>query len=302
MIEFRSQQLDSMSVIWELDFYSRPLVDEQKKKLWEVLVCESPLEVNRDPNSLFRFSKFCGNTEVNSVWLRTALEEAIQEYTESGRAAPPDKIRFFRRQMGNMITKGCGEAGIPAYVSRRTLALNQWLQQRMTEVYPAMDNYQAGANPSVMMPPPNPQPLPDALIGQQWAIVTLEASAFDDMPDWQIDFSEAFPLSMTGVSPETPIPGILIFSPRALPLAGWLSGLELACVKYTNPPARLLLETGASDSWILASLSNADLQAEAQRFEDTKQKANGVHFIAVQTDPNSEAFTGFWLLQELNLI
>lgn len=285
-----------MAIIWELDFYSRPLVDENNKKLWEVLICESPLGVDRDPDTLFRYAKFCGNTEVNSVTLRQALEEAIAQANTA-----PDKIRFFRRQMSNMITKGCEEAGIPAYASRRTLALNQWLQQRMTEVYPAMPNYQAGANPSVMMPPPNPQPLPDALIGQQWALVTLEASAFDEMTEWQIDFSESFPLKLTGVAPNTPIPGLLIFSPRALPMAGWMSGLELACVKYTTPPARLLLETGASDSWILANLTPPELQAEAEKFEATKQAANGVHFVAIQTDPESEAFTGFWLLQELNL-
>lgn len=285
-----------MSVIWELDFYSRPVVDENKKKLWEVLVCESPLSVDRDPNTLFRFSKFCGNTEVNSVWLRTALEEAIAQSS-----IKPEKIRFFRRQMSNMISKGCQEAGIPAYASRRTLALAQWLDQRMAEVYPAMENYQGGGNPSVMMPPTNPKPLPDALIGQQWAIVTLQAQDFGDMPDWKIDFSEAFPVGMTGIAPDTPVPGLLIFSPRALPLAGWLSGLELACVKYTNPPARLLLETGASDSWILANLPTPELQKEAEQFEIAKQNASGVHFVAVQTDPNSEAFTGFWLLQELNL-
>lgn len=285
-----------MAIIWELDFYSRPLVDENNKKLWEVLICESPLGVDRDPDTLFRYAKFCGNTEVNSVTLRKALEEAIAQANTA-----PDKIRFFRRQMSNMITKGCEEAGIPAYASRRTLALNQWLQQRMTEVYPAMPNYQAGATPSVMMPPPNPQPLPDALIGQQWALVSLEASAFDEMTEWQIDFSESFPLKLTGVAPNTPIPGLLIFSPRALPMAGWMSGLELACVKYTNPPARLLLETGASDSWILANLTTPELQAEAEKFEATKQAANGVHFVAIQTDPESEAFTGFWLLQELNL-
>lgn len=285
-----------MAIIWELDFYSRPLVDENNKKLWEVLICESPLGVDRDPDTLFRYAKFCGNTEVNSVTLRKALEEAIAQANTA-----PDKIRFFRRQMSNMITKGCEEAGIPAYASRRTLALNQWLQQRMTEVYPAMPNYQAGATPSVMMPPPNPQPLPDALIGQQWALVSLEASAFDEMTEWQIDFSESFPLKLTGVAPNIPIPGLLIFSPRALPMAGWMSGLELACVKYTNPPARLLLETGASDSWILANLTTPELQAEAEKFEATKQAANGVHFVAIQTDPESEAFTGFWLLQELNL-
>jgi hypothetical protein len=38
---------------------------------------------------------------------------------------------------------------------------------------------------------------------------------------------------------------------------------------------------------------------EAKGFESAKEKAQKVHFIAVQSDPTSEAFAGFWLLQEL---
>ncbi len=286
-----------MAEIWELDFYSRPLLDEKQKKLWEVLVCESPLSIDSPTDSLFRFSKFCSNTEVNSVWLKEALEEAIAQA-----AKPPDKIRFFRRQMNNMITKACEEAGIPAYSSRRTLSLNQWLKQRMTEVYPTYPNYQAGSNPSVAMADSQPQPLPDALIGQQWAFVTLEASAFAEMSEWQIDFGEVFPLELAGLAPDTRIPGIIIFSPRAVALAAWMSGLELAFLKFNEtPPARLVLETGANDAWILANLTAPQLQAEAKGFETTKQQAQQVHFLAVQSDPQSEAFAGFWLLQELNL-
>ncbi|MEO0849722.1 MAG: Tab2 family RNA-binding protein, partial [Cyanobacteria bacterium J06648_1] len=26
---------------------------------------------------------------------------------------------------------------------------------------------------------------------------------------------------------------------------------------------------------------------------------NGVHFIGIQSDPNSESFAGFWLLKEI---
>lgn len=286
-----------MPVIWELDFYSRPVLDDQQKKLWEVLVCESPLGVGTSIDSLFRYSKFYSNTQVNSVSLRQALEEAIAQAP-----ARPDKIRFFRRQMANMITKGCEDAGVAAYPSRRTLALSQWLDQRMADVYPTLPNYQPGGNPSVSLPPSSPKPLPDALRGQQWSLVSLAASAFADMPEWAIDFEEAFPLAMAQLTPDTQIPGIIIYSPRALPLAGWMSGLELAFVKLSEgSPPRLLLETGASDSWILAPLSTPQLEKDGQQFEAAKQKANRVHFLAVQPSPTVESFTGFWLMQELNL-
>ena len=98
-----------MATIWELDFYSRPILDEREKKKWEVLICESPLNVSDKAESLFRYSQFCSSSTVNSLWLAGAIKEAIA-------AAPkrPEKIRFFRRQMGNMITKACEDLDIPA--------------------------------------------------------------------------------------------------------------------------------------------------------------------------------------------
>jgi hypothetical protein len=287
-----------MTTIWELDFYSRPVLDDKQKKLWEVLICESPLDVKAQPDSLFRYSQFFSNTEVNSVSLRSAVEAAIAQSSKF-----PDKVRFFRRQMNNMITKACDEAGIPAYPSRRTLALNQWIEARMQDYYPSLPNYQPGVpNPSVALPVMAAQALPDALMGEKWALVTLEASAFDEMLEWDVGFSEAFPPTMFGVKPDTPIPGLIIYSSRAVPLAAWMSGLELANVKFKGEaPAQLVLQTGANDAWVLANLPTPQLQAEAKGFEATKQQANQIHFLAIQSDPNSESFAGFWLMQELNL-
>jgi hypothetical protein len=57
------------------------------------------------------------------------------------------------------------------------------------------------------------------------------------------------------------------------------------------------LETGAADSWILAALGSSSLLAEAQAFEAAKTAADQVHFLAVQTSPDSEEFAGFWLLR-----
>ncbi|NJL10060.1 MAG: DUF1092 family protein, partial [Calothrix sp. SM1_7_51] len=180
-----------MSNIWELDFYSRPILDENKKKVWEVLICETPADVSSDVKSLFRYSQYCSATQVNSVWLRTALQEAINQ---AGSA--PTRIRFFRRQMNNMITKACQEAGIPALASRKTLVLNQWLLERSETVYPNEPGYQGGTNPSVRLDAPLPQRLPDALEGEQWGFVTLKVSDFTDMPDWEIGFGEGFPLEL----------------------------------------------------------------------------------------------------------
>jgi hypothetical protein len=282
-----------MGAIWEIDFYSRPLVDERQKKVWELLVCESPSTTEQSTSELFRYAQYCPSDRVNSLWLGEALQAAMLEA-----GASPQRIRFFRRQMNNMITKACKDIGIPAAASRRSIAIHQWLDDRLEHFYPNQPNYQAVTTTSVQMFSDPPQPLPEALIGEKWTFASLAASQFADMKDWQIGFGEAFPLEMVGVTPEMQIPGSIVYSPRAVPIAAWMSGLEIVAVRYQPAPkSRLLLETGASESWILARLDGAT-QQEAARFEASKQQANGVHFIAIQTSVDSEEFAGFWLLYE----
>ena len=287
-----------MGSIWEIDFYSRPVLDSNNKKLWEVLVCESPLTIDTELDSLFKYSEYCSSSQVNSAWLKAALESAIEQA-----GTTPVKFRFFRIPMNNMITKACQELGIPAQPSRRTLALNQWLQQRNKEVYPQETGYQAATNPSVRVQISDPQRLPDALIGQKWIVTSLTASDLAQMSQWDISFGEAFPLPLSNLTLDTIVPGIIIYSPRAIPLAGWMSGLEIAAIKVDTrlTPTRLVLETGASDSWLLANITNPQTLQAAQEFEQAKQNANQVHFLAVQSSPESEVFAGFWLLQEINL-
>jgi hypothetical protein len=286
-----------MGSTWELDFYSRPILDENQKKVWELLLCESPSDSRTKTDSLFRYAQYCPSTEVNSAWLRTAIQEAI---TKAGVA--PTRIRFFRRQMNNMITKACEDAGIPAQSSRRILVLQRWLEQRMEEVYPQEAGYQGGTSPSVRLDAPVPQRLPDALEMENWAFVQLTAKDFADMPEWEVSFGEGFPMDLANISDDTPISGVLIFSSRSLPLAAWMSGLELGYLRFDESEGgRLLLETGATESWIVASIRNSQVIGEAKKFEAAKQSANGVHFIGIQANPQSESFAGFWLLQEVNL-
>lgn len=286
-----------MGTVWELDFYSRPILDENNKKRWEVLISEGLQTVDADPEQLFRYSKFLTNTDVNSIELKKAIEEAIAVAPE-----PPSRIRFFRFSMQNMITRACDELGISAQPSRRTLALQEWMDYRKREVYPQEPGYTDKPSPSVGAPPPAPKPLPDALIGQQWALVSLPAQDLAEMPEWPIDFGEAFPTKLAGVEGDTLIPGLVIFSSRAMPMAGWMSGLEVSELRVeASKPPRLILETGSADSWIIAGLTTPELQQEATNFEQAKAEANGVHFLAVQADPNTEAFAGFWLMQARHL-
>jgi len=285
--------------IWELDFYSRPVVDENNKKRWEVLICETPATIDRPSDTIFKYASYCPNTTVNSQWLGEAITAAIK-----AAGVTPKKIRFFRRQMNNMISKACEDIGIPASPSRRTHALTRWIEERMANFYPQEVGYDQNLTKtaSVNYPPLNAVPLPDAVRGDKadkWAFVTLELSSFNDIKDWDISFGENLPILGMGLDENLKIPGLVIFSPRALPLAGWMSGLEMAYLKLeTGSRPVLRLETGASDSWILVNVTNTETLKEAKNFEEAKQKANNLHFLAIQSNPESESFAGFWLLQE----
>lgn len=285
-----------MATIWELDYYSRPILDEQNKKIWEVLICESPTTVEAQPEELFRFSEYCSSSEVNSGWLKDAIESAI-----SSAPNPPDKVRFFRQAMANMITTACKGLDLPAQLSRRTFALTTWMQDRSQNIYPKQPGYQPSLNPSVVFPVTPPQALPDALQGQKWIFATLPLAAFAEMGEWSIDFGEAFPLSLTQLEADAPVPGVIIYSKRATAMAAWMSGLEIAAVQYDPAMSnRLLLETGVNDRWILTTLDKKAIP-EAEQFEAAKARSNQVHFLAIQESPDVEAFAGFWLLQELAL-
>ncbi len=287
-----------MTTIWELDFYSRPIVDENNKKLWEVLICESPTGISSPADGLFQYAEYCPNSAVNSTWLAQAIQNAI-----AAAGKTPDRVRFFRQSMNNMITKACGDVNLTAQPSRRTFGLSIWLKERMEQVYPHQPGYQAGSNPTIVFPTTPPQRLPDALEGQKWQFVSLPAAAFEEMNEWSIDFGEAFSLKNAGIAPDTEIPGLIIYSPRAVAMAAWMSGLELAAVKFDQATLpSLILETGVIDRWVLTPLSNSALQAEAKQFEQTKHEAQDVHFIALQTAPKVEAFAGFWLLRDVKLI
>ncbi|MEM6255046.1 MAG: Tab2/Atab2 family RNA-binding protein [Cyanobacteria bacterium P01_D01_bin.156] len=283
-----------MGSVWELDFYSRPILDDSKKKRWEILICEGSQTVADIPNGGFQYSKFVSNQQVNSIELKEALEEAIAKAEEA-----PTRIRFFRYQMQNMIKRACDDLGLPAKLSRRALRLQSWLDDRRENFYPEQPGYQPGKPPSTLQPVEVARPLPDALLGQQWAMVSLPAKDLADMPEWDIGFGEAFSLDLTDISPDTLVPGILIFSERALPLAGWMSGLELAYLDaQIGKVSQLLLETGSNDTWIMAGLNSPELKKEAERFMAAREQANQVHFVAVQNNPESESFAGFWLMQK----
>jgi len=282
-----------MSNIWELDFYSRPLLDTNNKKVWELLIC--------DRDRQFEWVRECPSTEVNSEWLAKQLTDCL---TTTGQN--PIKIRFFRPSMTNIIMRGCKLAGITGQASRRVFTMSAWLAERMASIYPNRDGFQAvdpNPLPLKVLAPQDPKPVPDALMGERWISVSLKAQDFDDAREWSMDFSEL--LDISHLDPETIISGLIIISARATALAAWMSGVDPVFIKFERnllgDRTQMQLEASADARWVLANLqAPKDQEAIAQgaAFEKSKQNSQGFHFLAVQTSPDVEHFAGFWMLKE----
>jgi hypothetical protein len=282
-----------MAIIWELDFYSRPVLDSNNKKIWELLICDNTRQ--------FEWVSECPSAEVNSTWLANQLREAVAVSQQT-----PLKIRFFRPSMTNIIVRGCKQAGIPSLASRRLFTLANWLQERMQQVYPKREGFQA-ADPKplpLQVQGISAQPVPNALMGDRWILVSLTAADLASASEWSMDFGETF--QTASLEPNLVIPGIILISARALPLAAWMSGVDPVFLRFERTAiagkTQLCLEASAEAKWILTNLQtpkDCKAIAEGDSFETAKQKANGIHFMAVQSNPDLEHFAGFWLLKEV---
>ncbi|OYQ67230.1 hypothetical protein B9G53_02435 [Pseudanabaena sp. SR411] len=283
-----------MSNIWELDFYSRPLLDSNNKKVWELLIC--------DRDRQFEWVRECPSTEVNSEWLAKQLTDCVNSTGQT-----PVKIRFFRPSMTNIIMRGCKLAGITGQASRRVFTMSAWLVERMASIYPNRDGFQAvdpNPLPLKVLAAQAPKPVPDALMGERWVLVSLKAGDFADAKEWSMDFSEL--LDIRHLDPDTIISGIIIISARATALAAWMSGVDPVFIKFERnllgDRTQMQLEASADARWVLANLqAPKDKEAIAQgaAFEKSKQNSQGFHFLAVQTSPDIEHFAGFWMLKEV---
>ncbi|MCS7030777.1 MAG: Tab2/Atab2 family RNA-binding protein [Gloeomargarita sp. SKYG116] len=267
-------------VVWEVDFYTRPVVDDQGKKLWELLLC--------DPQGKNQVAQTCPPDQVNSQWLRETLASPVQQHGIT-------HLRSFRAPMLPMLQRACEPLQVTVLPSRRVVALAHWLQERWRHVYSQMPGFQPLATP----PPPAgitaaPQPLPEALRGQKWAWATLLWGDIRREAHAWADFGELLPLQYIHLPDKTVIPGIVIYSQRATALAAWMSGLELAEVQVTGDQVVLL--SGLDERWLFAARASG-----GPAFQTQQQQAQGVHFLAVQSHPEAERLAGFWLMQTLAL-
>ena len=283
---------------WELDFYSRPIIEKTGKKRWELIISSSRNFKSKEP---FYWNKTCPSNEVNSIWLTKALEEAIEKALSSG-YGKPSKVRFFRPSMKSIIKKSLENLKIEALVSRRTYSLIERIEFLEKEIYPKEEGYVKGVlAPTFTSQITNdPKPLPEAVRGDSLTISEISIRELKSAKNWPIEFGDIFPIEQE-IRDENRIPGLRLFSEnRAIALAAWFSSLEP--VKMLIDKNRLILEALEDDKWLVSDFPEKDAEVLRNKFYESKKSAKGYQFISIQSNPFVEEFAGFWLLKDIDLI
>ena len=283
---------------WELDFYSRPIIEKNGKKRWELIISSSK---NFETEKIFLWNKICPANEVNSIWLTNALNEALNDAEREGWAKPL-KIRFWRASMKSIIKKSIENIGIEALVSRRTYELFDRIEFLEQEIYPLENGYVRGVlAPTFTSNIVNePKPLPEAVRGDALTISEISIEELKLAQNWPIEFGDIFPIQ-SSIKNENLVPGLRLFSKdRSLALAAWFSSLEP--VKLLIKQSQLILEASEDDKWLVTDLQEKDAKILNDKFTQTKKDSYGYQFISIQSTPFVEKFAGFWILKDVELI
>ena len=292
MIDLKNSNLKKAD--WEIDFYSRPLIDENGKKRWELLITNTN---NFKDKKTFKWEKICPASTVNSIWLKDALEEAINDAKSQGWDRP-SVIRCWRSSMKTMIKRAADQIGIELISSRRTYSLLEWLIDREKNLYPQQKGY-IGVN---LAPPANPItnqaiPLPEEVRGESWSFASLSLNTLREADEWKIEFSNLIPIK-DSIDENIFIPGIRLFSSqRSLALAAWLGGLEPA--KLLIHGTQIILEAGQADRWLVTDVEEEAKNAIKKNFQNAKRDADGLQFISVQKSAEQNSLDGFWMLRDI---
>jgi hypothetical protein len=283
---------------WELDFYSRPIIESNGKKRWELIICSTKSYKTRD---IFHWNKKCPANEVNSVWLTKALNEAISEAEKQG-WAKPSIVRFWRSSMKSIIKKSLEATNIEPLVSRRTFDLFDRIEYLEEKIYPKEEGYVRGVlAPTFSSRIENsPQPLPEAVRGDALTISEISIGELKSAENWPMEFGDIFPISQD-LDDNDLVPGLRLFSKdRSLALSAWFSCLEP--IKLTISKNQLILEASENDNWLVTDLPEKDAEILSRKFLENKKNSFGYQFISIQSTPYIEKFAGFWILRDIELI
>jgi len=282
---------DTVTDDWELDCYSRPVITEGKKKLWELLITDS--------SGNMRVCRPLPSNKVNSREVRRVVEEIIDESE-----VKPGTVRFFRGAMFNMINIALSDIDVIAKPSRCTFALAQWIEERNRDVYPNMKGYQptmsgVGGIGGTFLDIRTAVKLPDALRGEKYAFVGLPLAEFlkgGSIDKDNIGVGQICPVDKS-LPADSFVQGVVILTSRAKALASWLAGTEVSGLKADLRKRELVMETDIDNQYLMAKLDE-DQRMEAANFEEGKDALNGLHFISIQRDEDDDP-AGFWLLREI---
>jgi len=195
------------------------------------------------------------------------------------------------------------ELDVIAKPSRCTFELVQWLEERNRDVYPEMEGYRAtmagGPAKASFLNVRTPVKLPDALRGEKYAFVALPVAEFKkggSINQDNIGVGRLCPVDPMLAADEF-VQGIAIFTSRASALASWLQGTELSGFNADLRKRTLVMDTDIENQYLMAKLDDFQRE-EAAAFEEGKDNLNGLHFVSVQIDDESDP-SGFWLLREM---
>ncbi len=292
-----NSQVELICSDWELDFYSRPIIEKNGKKRWELIIASSK---NFNTKKDFYWTKKCPANKVNSIWLTEALKEALSQASREG-WEKPERIRFWRTSMKSIIKKSLENLEIDALVSRRTYSLFEKIKFLEEEVYPKEKGYVNGilAPTFVSQISNEPTPLPEAVRGDSLTISAISIGELKKAQSWPIEFGDIFPIEES-INDDYLITGLRLFSEnRAMALAAWFSSLEPVKLLIDND--RLILEALEDDKWLVTDLPKKDAEELFKKFEEAKKTSFGYQFISIQSTPFVEKFSGFWILKDIEL-
>jgi hypothetical protein len=270
--------------IWEIDFFSKPVLNENGKKVWELIIINN--------KGTFEHIESVPNNLINSKELRKRINFVI-----NSAKVKPISVKFFRAQMFNMINIALSEIELNVRPSKKTRLLFEKLKQRDETVYNKMNGFKPFLREidTVQILKKTSERMPDFLRGDSYIFATIDSASLKDVFTQKPKFLELFQ-SDVSVKKVSSIPGLIIISNRAKSLSSWLNNIELSGVLCDIEKKDLIIECGLDTQYLFGKIKTEQYK-ESKLFEDNKKKSEGLHFIAVQSDSIEQKIIGFWLLK-----
>ena len=270
--------------IWEIDFFSKPVLNENGKKVWELIIINN--------KGTFEHIESVPNNLINSKELRKRINFVI-----NSAKVKPIAVKFFRAQMFNMINIALSEIELNVRPSKKTRLLFEKLKQRDETVYNKMNGFKPFLREidTVQILKKTSERMPDFLRGDSYIFATIDIASLQDVFTQKPKFLELFQPDVS-VKKISSIPGLIIISNRAKSLSSWLNNIELSGVLCDIEKKDLIIECGLDTQYLFGKIKTEQYK-ESKLFEDNKKKSEGLHFIAVQSDSIEQKIIGFWLLK-----